>query len=108
MISYVGSFVLCLIAEMLSNESFLAVVGNIVKDWVDGYQEDLNVLSVVGTIVDDLVNGDQEDTNKLFECNDNNVTTSIAVTFGDKNLDQEDAIKTGKIFNPDDLFCSNF
>jgi hypothetical protein len=81
---YIGSFVFGLIAEKLSNESFLAVVRIIVKDLVDDNQEDLNVLAVIGTVIGDLVNGDQEDANKWFECNNGDVMTSIAVTFGDK------------------------
>jgi hypothetical protein len=39
MISYVRSFILGLIVEKLSNESFLAVVGYIVKALVDGNQD---------------------------------------------------------------------
>jgi hypothetical protein len=46
--------------------------------------------------------------NKWFECNDGNVITSIAVTFGDKKFDQEKAIKTGNNDNADELTCSNF
>jgi hypothetical protein len=75
---------------------------------VDGNQEDLIVLAVVGRIVEDLVDGDKEDANKWFECNNSNVMTSIAVTFGDEKFDQEEAIKTGNNNDPDDLFCSNF
>ncbi len=84
MISYVESFVLGLIIEKLSNESFLAVVCNVVKDLVNGNQEDLNVLAVVGIVIEDLVNGDQEDVNKWFKCNNDNMMKSITVTFGDK------------------------
>jgi hypothetical protein len=36
------------------------------------------------------------------------VVTSIAITFGDKKFDQEDAIKMGNKDNADDLTCSNF
>jgi hypothetical protein len=108
MISYAGSFVLGSVIEKLSNESFLAVVCNVVKDLVDGDQEDLNVLVVVGTVIEDLVNGYQEDVNKWFKCNNGNVMTSIAMTFGDKKFIQEDAIKMGKNDDPDDFFCSNF
>ncbi len=108
MISYIRRFVLGSIIEKLSIESFLAVVGNVVEDLVNGNQEDLNVLAVVGTVVEDLVDGHQEDTNKWFECNNGNVMTSITVAFGDKKFDQEDAIKNGDNDNPDDLFCSNF
>jgi hypothetical protein len=73
--------------------SFLAVVGNIVKDLVDGNQEDFNILAVVGTVVEDLVDGNQEDADKWFECNYSDVMTSIAVTFGGEKFDQEDTIK---------------
>jgi hypothetical protein len=52
------------IIKKLSNESFLAVVRNVVKDLVDRDQEDLNVLAVVGNVVEDLVDGNQENTNK--------------------------------------------
>ncbi len=107
-ISNVRSFILGSIIEKLSNESFLAVVGNVVKDLINGDQEDLNVLAVVGSIVEDLVNGNQDDANKWFKCNDGNVMTSIPVTFGDEKFDQEDAIKKGDNDVPDDLFCSNF
>jgi hypothetical protein len=68
----------------------------------------VNVLAVVGTAIEDLVDGNQEDVNKWFECNNGDVVTSIAVTFGDKKLYQEDAIKTGDNNNADDLTCSNF
>ncbi len=108
MISCIGSFVLGSIVEKLSNQSFLAVVGNVVKDLVNGDQEDLNVLAVVGTVIKDLVNGNQEDTNTWFKCNNGNVMTSIAVTFGDTKFSQEDAIKMGNNNIPDDLFCSDF
>ncbi len=108
MISYVGRFVLGLIIEELSNEIFLAVVGNIVEYLVNGNRQNLNVLAAIGTIVEDLVDGNQEDANKWFECNEGNVMTSIAVTFNDEKFDQEDAIETGNNNNPDDLFCSNF
>ncbi len=87
MISYVRIFVLGSIVEKLSNESFLAVVCNVVKDLVDGNQDDLNVFAVVGTVIEDLVNGDQEDVNKWFKCNDDNVMKSITVTFNDKIFD---------------------
>ncbi len=108
MISYVGSFVLGLIVEKLSNESFLAVVSNIVKDLVDGDWQDMKVLAVVGIVVEDLVNGDWEDANEWFECNGGDVVTSTAVTFGDKKFNQEDAIKTGNNNNADDLTRSDF
>jgi hypothetical protein len=108
MISFIGSFVLGLIVELLSNERFLAAVGNVVKDLVDGNQEDLNVLAVISTVIDDLVDGNQEDANEWFKCNDGNVMTSLAVTFGDKKFYQEYTIKMGNNNNPDDLFCSNF
>jgi hypothetical protein len=98
-ISYTGSFVLALIVEKLSNESFLAVAGNVAKDLVDGNQEDLNVLAVIGTFVE----GDQEDANKWFECNNGNVMTSIAMTFGDEKFNQEDAIEMSDNNNADDL-----
>ncbi len=108
LISYVRSFVLGLIIEKLSNKSFLAVASNVIKDLVNGNQEDMNVLAVVGTVIEDLVDGNQEDTNKWFECKDSNVMTSISVTFGDEKFNQEDAIKTGDNDNPDDLFCTDF
>jgi hypothetical protein len=95
LISHIGSFVLDLIIEKLFNESFLAVVGSIVEDLVNDDQEDLNVLAVIGTVIEDLVDDNQEDTNKWFECNEGNVITSIALTFGDKKFNQEDAIETG-------------
>ncbi len=103
-----GSFVLGLIVEKLSNESFFAVVGNVVDNLVDGNQEDLNVLAVISTVDEDLVDGNQEDVNKCFEYNDGDVMTSIAVTFGDKKFNQESTIKTGDNNNADDLVCSNF
>jgi hypothetical protein len=108
MIWYAQSFILGSIVENLSNESFLAVVGNVVKDLDNGNQEAVNILAVIGIIVEDLVNGDQEDTNKWFECNNGDVVTSITMTFGDKKFDQEDAIETGNNDNADDLTCSNF
>ncbi len=108
MISYIKSFVLGLIVEKLSNESFLAVIGNFVKDLVDGNQEDVNVLAVIDTIVEDLVNGNQEDAIKWFQWNNGIVVTSIAVTFGDKKLDQEDTIYAGNSNAADDLRRSNF
>ncbi len=108
MISYVGSFVLGLIVEKMSNESFLAVVGKVVEDLDDGKQEDLNLLAVIGIIDEDLLDGNQEDPNKWFECNGGDVMTSIAVTFGDEKFDQEDAIKTGENNDADDLMHSNF
>jgi hypothetical protein len=108
LISYVGSFVLGSIVEKLSNENFLAVVDNVIKDLVDGDQEDVNVLAVVGTIVEDLVDGNQEDANKWFECNNGNVVTSIAVTLGDEEFNQEDAIKTDNNDDGDGLMCSGF
>jgi hypothetical protein len=108
LILYTGSFVSGLIVEMLSHESFLVVVSNVVKDLVDGNQEGMNVLAVIGTVVEDLVNGGQEDANEWFECNNGNVVTSIAVTFGDKKFNQEDAIELGNSNNADDLTCSNF
>ncbi len=49
LILYIGRFVLGLIIEELSNESFLAVVGNIFEYLVNGNQEDLNVLAAIGT-----------------------------------------------------------
>jgi hypothetical protein len=55
-----------------------------------------------------LFNGDQEDANKWFECNNNNVMTSIAVTFGDKKFDHKDAIEMDDNNNTDDLMHSNF
>jgi hypothetical protein len=94
--------------EKLSNEIFIAVVGNVVKDFIDGDQDDLTVLAVVHTVVEDLVNGNQEYLNKWFECNDSTVMTSIAMTFGEEKFDRENAMKTGNNGNPDDLFCSNF
>jgi hypothetical protein len=36
---------------------------------------------------------------------DGNVMTSIALTFGDKKFDQEDAFKTGDNNDPDDFFA---
>ncbi len=107
-ILYVGSFVLGSIVEKLSYESFLAVVGKVIEDLVNGNQEDVNILAVVGTVVEDLVGGDQEDANKWFGCNDGNVMTSITVTFGDEKFDREDTIKTGDNKKADDLMCSNF
>ncbi len=97
-----------LIIEKLSNESFLAVISKVVEDLVDGNQEDVNALAVLGTVIEDLVDGNQEDANKWFECNNGNVVTSIAMTFGNKEFDQEDAIETGDNDNADDLKCSNF
>ncbi len=88
MILYLSSFVLVLIIQKLSNECFLAVIVNLVKDLVDDDQEDLNVLSVVGTVFEDLFDGNQEDTNKWFKCNDANVMTSITVTSSDEKFDQ--------------------
>jgi hypothetical protein len=88
--------------EKLSNESFLAVVGNVIKDLVNDDQEDLNVLAVLGTIIEDLVNDTQEDMKKWFECSDGNVMISIAVTFRDEIFDQEDAIIMGNNDNADD------
>jgi hypothetical protein len=108
LILYVGSFVLGLIVEKLFNESFLAVVGNVVEDLVDCIQEDLNILANLGNIVEDLVDGGQEDANELFQCNNGNVMTSIAVTFGDEKFDQEDTIKMGNNNDPDDLVCFDF
>ncbi len=96
------------IIEKLSIESFIAVVGNAVKDLVDGDQEDLNILAVFSTVIEDLVDANQEDANEWFECNKGNVMTSIAVTFGDEKFDQEDPIEIGDNNNPGDLFCSNF
>ncbi len=107
-ILYIGSFVLGSIVEKLSNESFLAVVGNVVKDLVDGNQEDLNVLAVIGTVVEYLVNGNQDDVDKWFKCNNGDVMTSFTKTFDDKKFDQEDTIKTGDNNNADDLTCSFF
>jgi hypothetical protein len=46
----------------------------------------LNVLAVIRTVVEDLVYGNQEDANKWFQCNNGNVMTSMAVTFGDKKF----------------------
>ena len=87
MILYVGSFVLDFIVKKLSNESFLAVVSNVVKDLVNCNQEDMNAHAVIGTIIEDLVDGNQEDANKCFKCNNSNVMTLIAMTFGDKKFD---------------------
>jgi hypothetical protein len=72
MIPYVRSFVLSLIVEKLSNESFLAAVNNVTRDLVDGDQEDLNVLAVVSTIVEDLVDGNQK-----TQTNGLNATTAM-------------------------------
>jgi hypothetical protein len=96
-----------LIVEKLSKKCFLAALSNIVEDLVDGDQEDVNTHAVIGTVVDDLVNGNQEDASKLSKCNNGNVVTSITVTFDDKKLDQEEAIKMGKNNDAEDLMRSD-
>ncbi len=105
LISYIRSSILDLIIEKLFDESFLAVAGNLVKDLVDGNQEDMNILAV---LVEDLVDDKQDDANKWFKCNDGDLMTSIAMTFGVEKFNQEDAIKMGNNNNADDLTHSDF
>ncbi len=75
---------------------------------VNGDQEDMNVFAVVGTVVEDLVDINQEDANKWFKCNNGNVVTSIAMTFGNEEFNQEDAIEKGNNNNADALTHPDF